>query len=235
MTNRPIAHRLAAARAVQSKNPDLTERQCFNAVDALDDSGLLRDSYEWQTHTSAGNHLTMHVHEKTDGAVSCACEWDIESAAAAAGYGFMAILTLCRDIAAAQDGDLTAYDVLRMFYGNTRAALRHADENLSNESVQNIPREDSDEARSDFDLAARDRDAIRLVAVDTDEDHVGVSVETRGSASGCMYLMSEAVLAVTEQVGGDSTAAKLEVVASMSGYLTSRIAEDAARGVDDDD
>lgn len=235
MNDRPIAHRLAAARVVQSKNPDLTERQCFNAVDALDGSGLLRDAYEWQTHTSAGNHLTMYVHEKTDGAVSCACEWDIESAAAAAGYGFMSVLTLCREIADAQDSNLTARDVLGLFYANTRAAFLHADENLSADSVESMPpREDGDE-RSDFDLAPRDRDAVRLVAVDTDENHVGISVETRGSTSGCMCLMSEAVLAVTENVAGDSTAAKLEVVASMSEYLTSRIAEDAARGVDDDD
>lgn len=136
MSKQNISHRLSAARTVQAGDPTLTDEQCFTAVDTLAGAGLLRDEGEWQAHTGPGNHLTVLAFERPNGDVSCSCEWNIDTAAAAIGYGVMSMVTLAREIAEAHDNEeVTGRAVLAVFRDNADHLLADADENLSEASI----------------------------------------------------------------------------------------------------
>lgn len=143
MSQQNIQARIAAARAVKDTLPHITEEDALAAVDAIKAQGILRENEEWQFATSPGNHMNVLVNEQVDGATIVQCAWDVDTSSRCIGFGFLVLLTLCRDIAAASESpELTPRAILSVLAENATRTVREADDELSTESLERLTEED---------------------------------------------------------------------------------------------
>ena len=88
---------------------------------------------------------------------------------------------------------------------------------------------DTNHTSDDYDDARfAERARVRLTAIEADDENLRIGVEMNGDIAHIMYLSSEVMSSLIEQVAGQSIVGQLILIRGLTGFLTQQVADRAA-------